>query len=275
MKRSGFTLIELLVTMVVMAIVGTILARMLISDSRFVSRVEAEMAARQTARAAMHSLVTELRMISAGGLTLALDSAVGGRIPYAWGLACGRNGSNVVATIIPVDSMRYSVAAPAGFAWQDSTGAYNFHTGTVIPSTTPRAECTADSIRTLAGGFTVELEPAPALAPAEMPSGSIFYLYELLRFDFAPSVVMPGRRALWRTNEVSLVSEELLAPFDSTAAFRFVTDPNGPILTVPPGNLNSITGLDLLLVSESEVIPNGATRPETFELRTRVSFLNR
>src|SRR5579872_5541358 len=50
----GFTLVELMLAMVVMALLGIGLTRILINDSRVVSRQDAMMSARQGARAAMN-----------------------------------------------------------------------------------------------------------------------------------------------------------------------------------------------------------------------------
>ncbi len=50
--RKGFSLIELLIATVVVAVLGSALTQMLIRNSRYVSRLEAMMSARQAARAA-------------------------------------------------------------------------------------------------------------------------------------------------------------------------------------------------------------------------------
>ncbi|MCH7715793.1 MAG: type II secretion system protein, partial [Gemmatimonadetes bacterium] len=56
MKRNskGFTLIELLIAATVTGIMGVALTQMLIHNSRFVAQTEANMNARQVARAAMN-----------------------------------------------------------------------------------------------------------------------------------------------------------------------------------------------------------------------------
>lgn len=274
-RRGGFTLIELLITAVVMAILGTILARMLVQDSRFVGRVEAMMSARQVARAAMNVMSTELRMVSGEGLTQATPTSLAFYSPVAWGMACQRNGSNIIASLIPTDSLTFANAAPVGVAWQDSTGAWDHHFGTTAVVGGPRSECTADSIRAIPGGQFIEFFPQSGLGANELPSGSIMYIYEFLKFEFKASTSMPGRMALWRLNEGASVDEELLAPFDTSSHFRFITQPNGTPQTAVPSPLSQILGVEIIIRGESEVTPRGAPDPEMFELRTRVTFLNR
>ncbi|MFQ6047330.1 MAG: PilW family protein, partial [Gemmatimonadales bacterium] len=63
MQERGFTLIEVMIGMVVLAILGTALTQMLLSDSRFVNRQEAMLDARQAARAAMNIMTVELRLV--------------------------------------------------------------------------------------------------------------------------------------------------------------------------------------------------------------------
>jgi prepilin-type N-terminal cleavage/methylation domain-containing protein len=88
LNRRGFTLVELLVGTIVMAVLGVALVRMLMSDSRFVSRQDAMMSARQVARGATNLVAPELRMISDGGLAAVSNTAVTARIPYAFGITC-------------------------------------------------------------------------------------------------------------------------------------------------------------------------------------------
>ena len=71
MSRRGFTLAELLVAMVVMSVLGLALVQVLIGNAHFVSRQDAMMDARLTARAAMYSMIGELQDVTDGGLAAA------------------------------------------------------------------------------------------------------------------------------------------------------------------------------------------------------------
>ncbi|NIR40676.1 MAG: hypothetical protein GWN73_05730, partial [Actinobacteria bacterium] len=72
--------------------------------------------------------------------------------------------------------------------------------------------------------------------------------------------------------------EELVAPFDTSAGLACLVGPN---LTVedcpppPPEGLDAIRGVELRLVGASEYPPQGSDEPQTFELVTRVAFLNK
>ena len=118
MTRRGMTLTELLVGMVVMAIIGTAIVRMVVNDARFVSSIDAMMNARQTARAAMNTMVAEMRMASSDGLMAAARDSVTVRVPYAFGMACNATTigwtSNRIVAVLPMDSVLYaSATAPS------------------------------------------------------------------------------------------------------------------------------------------------------------------
>ncbi|GBD31590.1 hypothetical protein HRbin33_00549 [bacterium HR33] len=273
MNRRGFTLVELLMAMLVMAILGTALARLIISNSRFVSQQDALLEAREAARAAMHSMSSELRMVGDGGLLAASAESVTVRVPIAFGMTCRTSGGAVVASMLPVDSATYAAAAPAGLAWRDAGGSYTVITRsiTVSPSTNTAA-CSADSIRVVPGGWLVEISGIPG--GQRPPSGSIFYLFEIVTYSFRPSAELPGRIGLWRKTG-STPYEELVAPFDSSARFAFLLGANlNPTETVPP-DLDSVRGLELRLVGASDYPPQGSSTPSRFDLRTRVAFMNK
>jgi len=265
MRRHGVTLVELLITMVVFGILGTALARLMISNSRFVSQQETLLEARQTARAAMNVVVPELRMVSDGGLVAAAPDSVRVRVPYAFGVFC----HNEYAVLAPPDSAVYATAQPAGIAYQLANGLYQFDPSvTVVGTTTNTADCDADSIRAIPGGQRILLS-----TPGVAPSGRLFYLYQMITYRFANSAALPGRRALWRQAS-GAAAEELLSPFDTAARFVFLVGSRlTPQLTVP-GSLSSIRGLELRLVGASVGPAQGGSEPTVFALHPRVRFGN-
>lgn len=272
MNRRGFTLVELLVAATVFAILGVGLARMLVSDSRFVSEQEAMMLARQTARAARNAMAVELRMVGDSGLLAAVPESVTVRIPYAFGLTCQANMSGTVASLVPPDSLMYTDAVPAGMAWRDLTGAYTRVAGIGVASSTAQSQCDADSIRVVPGGMLINLTGIPvALQP---PSGRIFHLYQDVTYRFGASTELPGRRALWRRRGTD-PAEELVAPFDTSARFAFLVNANSTMVEAPPADLTTVRGLELRLIGESVATPQGREDVERFRLVTRVPFANR
>jgi len=278
MTRRGFTLTELIIGMLVMGIVGVGLTRILISNSRVVSRQDAMMEARGTSRAAVQSMVAELHMVSDSGLRAASRDSVTVRVPYAFGTACRTSGSTTVVSMMPADSLMYAGAVVEGMAWRDAlTGTYGlFITGITVATSSNTAACTADSIRVIPGGRLMQLSGIPG--PSVPPSGSLFYLYQTVTYKFATSVDVPGRRGLWRKAGAGAY-EELAAPFDSSARFAFLL---GPFMSLDSrasigtqAARDSVRGLLLRLTGQSINPPQGDARPYTFDLRTSVAFMNK
>jgi len=274
LKRAGFTLVELLIATIVAAILGTALARLLVNDSRFVARQEAMLSARRTARTAMNWMAVELRMVSDGGLLGAASDSVAVRVPYAMGIVCDRVGSNMLMSLMPADSLNYALATPSGVAWRLSTGTYAFIPGVGVTASTDSTTCAADSIHVAPGARIVGVSGTPGGGPNQPVIGSIAYLSESVSCKFAASTELPGRIGLWR-KAGSAAAEELVAPFDTAAGFGFLVGSSLTALTSPPGDLSTVTGLELRLIGASEFVPRGAPRAQTFELVTQVRFANR
>jgi prepilin-type N-terminal cleavage/methylation domain-containing protein len=268
----GFTLTELLVTVVVMAMLGTALARIIIGNTRFVSQQDAMLEAREAARAAMNTMSTEFRMVSDAGLLMARPDSVRARVPYAFGMSCGTSGGTTVVSLMPTDSAGYAAAVVGGLAWRNAAGVYAFVNNVTVAPSTNTAECTPDSIRVVPGGRLVGVrnfggQPRP-------PAGNLAYLYQTVTYHYRASVDLPGRIGLWR-RVGSAANEELVAPFDTSAGFGFLLGPNLVPSDTPPGNLNNVRGLELRMVGASEFVPQGKSVPAIFDLHTRIAFLNK
>ena len=257
MTTRGFTLIELLIAMMLTAIVATALTRILLSDSRFVSQQESMMAARNTARAAQNVTAVELRMVSDGGLIAAAPESVIVRVPYAFGIACGMVAGDRIAALMPSDSLMYATAVPDGLMRRAPGGSYSRGNVNSVSPSTDLEECTDEDIRVV-----------------PVSEGQIFYLYQTISFRFSASSDLPGRIGLWRRVNAGAY-EELVAPFDSTARFRFLIGADPQPTDVVPADLTSVAGLELKLVTQSYVMPQGKSTYETFDLPIQIVFLNR
>lgn len=272
-RRAGFSLAEMMVALVIAGIIGTALSRLVINQSRFVSLQDGLMKARSGARSALLVLTSELRAISDGGLVQASGDSITIRVPYAFGVACQQiSGGKTVVSLLPTDSSIYGASRASGYAWRDSTGNYSF----VEPATVSAATCTAPSpsITTLsATGWPAR---AVAVAPnvVATPAGAIVYLYQLIRYAFATSVEVPGRRALWRTVLSTGTRDELVVPFDSSAKFQFLVGNAYALQSAPPAVLDSVRGVRVKLVGASETAPQGRTVPVKFDLTTDLLFRN-
>ena len=273
MRRDtrGFTLAELLISTVLMGILGVAMTRILINDSRFVSKVEAIMNARQAARAAMNTMAVELQMISRGGLTLAERTDIQALAPYAFGVLCDRQGVNRYAALVPTDSLMYSNSVADGMAWRNETADYTtMVVGTPVEAKlSALARCTDWGIEVPAGGRFIEMQ----VTDDSLNVGDIFYLYQIVRYRFSTSVDVPGRIALWRRRGDG-AWDELIAPFDEASEFRFFVEAADTAVIAPPADLSQVTGLELRLVGASELTPRGSPRPPSFEITTRLNFFN-
>jgi prepilin-type N-terminal cleavage/methylation domain-containing protein len=270
MNRHGFTLVELLVASIVMGILGLALISMLRGDSRFAAQQDAKVSARRTARGALNVMMPELRLVSGGGLVAASDDSVRVQVPYAFGMVCASNSSNgrTHISLLPADSVAYAAAQPSGLAWLSATGTYTFVSGISVGNPS-NPLCAQDSIRVVTGGQLIYVLPTLAA-----PVGSIAYLYQTVTYRFAPSTMLPGRRALWRQAGTA-AAQEMVSPFDSTAGFRCLIGDDLVAVDCPPvGGLSTVRGIEVHLVGASEYPPEGRSAPETFDLTTDISFVN-
>lgn len=269
---KGFTLVELMIAATVTGIMGVALTQMLVHNSRFVAQTEAMMNARQVARAAMNVMGAELTMVSKGGLTAASATSITLRVPYAFGIICGQT-SQRIASLVPTDSIMYASALAEGLAWRsNASSTYTFMT---VSSVQPaqdgleRAKCTNGGIAILTDSEAIKM----TITSDTLSLGDIFYLYQTIRYQFAASADLTGRLGLWRKRG-SDADEEILAPFDSASSFAFFVGTANSALASPPADLTTVVGLELNLLGSSEVTPLNSSEPPSFEISTRVNFLN-
>jgi prepilin-type N-terminal cleavage/methylation domain-containing protein len=284
-SRRGFTLAEIIIALIIVAILGAALTRLVIAQSRFFTREYDARNARSVARASMNLLLSELRMVQDSG---GVDSvSTDGRtvrliVPYAYGLACGTTGSATIVSLLPTDSSVLAVAEYDGYAWRNSAGRY------VIVN--PPAPQGADAIEpygspdictdsgpgeagiatlTINGrsGQIVQVTPAAAGIAVRTP----VFLWQKITYSFASSATYPGLYGLYRT-AAGGPREEILAPFDSSARFKFyVPNQDTSQTAVPP--LSSIRGLDILLYGVSPQLQSNEQRSMT-KMTTAVFFRN-
>jgi prepilin-type N-terminal cleavage/methylation domain-containing protein len=281
--RRGFTLVELLISLIVTAIIGGALIRMVLSQARFMDQQEAWRSARSVSRGGINRLLSDLRAVEAtGGLQAA---AAGGQdftvnVPYAFGIMCSNTAGNTsIVSLLPVDATMFAAPGFSGFAYRNAAGVYTYQATAVSLTTgTPAAACTAAGITTLPSingspaGQRVTLVGTVAPVP---PVGSIFFLFRRVRYEFKASTAIPGRTGLWRTMVTGGATEELAAPFDASARVNFYVLNNATAQSAVPVPLSNTRGLELLLHGASEQTPGGSAGPKVANLTTSVFFENR
>jgi hypothetical protein len=194
------------------------------------------------------------------------------RVPYALGVICHATGGQTVVSLLPPDSLLYANAGFSGYAWRSTLGNYSYQEGGTTLGTSTASACVPDSVSTLSGGKVITLTPG---APFGTPAGTPVFLFQRIRYRFTASSAMPGRIGLWRTVVATSTSEELAAPFDSTAAFRFFRLDSDTSQSAAPSPLSTTRGIELRLAGASRGTPYGAAGPKVVSLTTAVFFQNR
>jgi prepilin-type N-terminal cleavage/methylation domain-containing protein len=290
--RRGMTLAEVMIALVLIGIVGAMFTKMLVAQGRFFNSQYGLRSARSVSRAPMNFLMSELRMVQdLGGVAAA--QADGKRvllkIPYRFGVLCGTAGGATVASMLPVDS---AVSATyAGWAWRAVDGSY-----TELVAVDPlgadslrdvtglagEATCTAARIHkpivNTAGGGTktgrvLELRPPSAAAPTISP----VYLWQYVAYEFKASTAYPGRIGLYRIQADGTPAAqqlELVAPFDTSARFKFFVPNRDTSQVAVPATLATIRGLDLVLNGAAGAIASSGSTPAVNRVTTAVFFKN-
>jgi hypothetical protein len=159
----------------------------------------------------------------------------------------------------------------SGYAWRGLLGQYNYVEGGAALGVAVPGTCVAAGITPLPGSIRVSVAP---LLPIGVPVGTVVLLTRRLTYSFANSAAIPGRRALWRRVDATGEREELAAPFDAAARFRFYRlSDNTAQDAVPP--LAEIRGFELVLDGASEASPRTTGAPQRAPLTTSVFFRNR
>lgn len=284
--RRGFTLAELLVAMTIFAVLGALFTRALLTQGRIADQQNAARSARMVARQGLNILESELRTVQdSGGIDSASTNGKTIRVivPYRFGLNCGVSGTYSVVSLLPVDSLSLSQARYAGFAWRSQMGRYT----TVYPAAplganapsaaADAAKCTGSAvgqaqIRTLSmngrSGQVLGLTPAQASAPV----GQAVFLFQRITYTFGTSTLFPGRYGLFRTVQGG-ATEEIMAPFDSLARFKYWTQNASASVAAPPA-LALIRGIDVVFSATSSYTPMGRTSPAKTTAVASIFFRN-
>ena len=286
-RRRGFTLAEIIVCVVLLGVLGTALTRLMLAQSRLYALQRAKRDARAVGRASMNLLFSDLRMVhdgadAPGGVSLASPNSLSVKVPYAVGLVCGNVNPNTVVSMFPVDSAARAMAKYAGYAWRNRlTKQYTYvpvvdtvGNAPVTPSSSPStctstAKIKADTVNGRSWG-PADVKPQSVTAGTQ-PGAPVFFFQNILYF-FGNSTSFPGKVALFRRIE-GRNPEELVAPFDAGARFKFFVRNVDTSTVTPPAVLDSLVGVSLVLTGSSSATMAGRAA-EKSRMETAVLFRN-
>jgi prepilin-type N-terminal cleavage/methylation domain-containing protein len=285
-RRRGFSLVELLISMVLIGLLGVAITRLLMTESRLFDIQRARREARAVGRSSMNILFSDLRMVNdgasaPGSVLLASPETLKVRVPYAFGVACGVGASTVTVSLLPADSSVRYMASYAGYAWRSRlTNTYTYvplgvSTNMPVISTAPTTCTTTANIKvdTTNGRSWPIIDLKPASVAAQ--PGTPVFIYQEVMYWFAQSTAYPqaGQMGLYR-QATGRAAEELVAPFDASARFKFyVRNADTPTLT-PPATLDSLVGVAIVLNGSSPT-KTVTQSPVKTKMETSVFFRNR
>ena len=285
--RRGFTLTEVIVCVVLLGVLGTALTRLMLAQSRLYALQRAKRDARAIGRTSMNLLFSDLRMVhdgadAPGGVMLASPNSLSVKVPYAVGLVCGGVTPSTIVSMFPVDSAAKAMSKYAGYAWRNRlTRQYTYvpvvdtvGNAPVTPSTSPStctstAKIKSDTVSGRAWGPT-DVKPQSVTATTQ-PGAPVFFFENVLYF-FGNSTSFPGKVALFRRIE-GRAAEELAAPFDAGARFKFFIRNIDTSTVTPPAVLDSLVGVSLVLTGSSSATMAGRAA-ENSKMETAVLFRN-
>ena len=273
--RKGLSLAELLIGMVILAIVGMALTGTLRSQARYFDHQKTSNLARAVARGPINRVVSDLRMVeSRGGMISASATQIEVRVPYAMGVVCGNNSNATHISLLPVDSAMYSAPGYSGYAWRGGDGVYRYKEDNQTKEVGTESVCTNAQILSLTstGGKIIRIMPT---LPDTASYGTPVFLYRKIRYSFGASAMVPGTTALFRTRMENGQSEELSAPYDASAKFRFFVGASTVAQDTPPSDLSQIRGIELNMTGLSERAPSGDVAKQKAPFITAVFFKNR
>ncbi|MBA3405621.1 MAG: hypothetical protein H0U13_13235 [Gemmatimonadaceae bacterium] len=276
--RRGLSVMELIVGMVILGIIGMAITRVLVSQARYFDHQKTANLARSVSRGPLNRVVSDLRMVEAqGGIVAASNNSILARVPFAIGVVCAMapDSSGTHVSLLPVDSAMYATAGFSGYAWRDGQGIYAYvESGPPSITAGNPSICTGANVQTLTASNAKVIKISPRL-DTRASVGTAVLLFQRLQYQFKTSTSVPGSLGLFRTVVATGLEEELSAPFNNDAKFRFFIKNDKNSQGSAPASLGTLRGILLELNGQSEYAPSGASAKKQANFRTAVFFKNR
>mgnify|MGYP003411262106 CR=1 FL=1 len=157
----------------------------------------------------------------------------------------------------------YYAMGYTGFAVRNALdGQYNYYMNNTAPVDGTASLCTSApaNVTLMSGARLLRVQGSITTVPAV---ASPITLVRYIEYAFEASTAVPGRRGLWRKlldqsgNPVTDQVEELVAPFDSTARFRFFIQNNRVPSDTVPTALGDLRGAWREVPEASSVMVHG------------------
>ncbi len=291
--RRGFSVLEIITALVIVAILGVSMTKLILGQARSFQLDNGGRRARAAARSAMNILITDLRMTQDYGGVEALyasNQRIDVRVPLVFGVVCEVNATNAVLALIPVDSFQMAAAKYNGYAVRSSaTGIYSY--------SSPTSGDTIQDVNVSRchGGPNIWGDTITASGragrvvsvsrPGSTSDGSDAWavMWQTVTYEFKNSTIYPGALGLYRVirgrANTDTLSEELIAPFASTARFAYYTNPaqvrDTALKTAPAAaSYNTVRGFQIYLPAISSDTVPGRTTPQQATATTAVFFKN-
>jgi hypothetical protein len=164
----------------------------------------------------------------------------------------------------------YAMASFAGYAIKDTTanGVYAYTASGTTPAAGTASNCTGTpEITAPPNGAYLSVSGSAGTAGAPM------FLYQIITYKFAASTLFSGKRGLYRRVGTG-TAEEILAPFDTTAKFRYY-NLNADVAQTAVPALANIRGVEVMLDAQSVTRASSRSTPESASIKTAIFFRNR
>ena len=264
------------------------------AQNRSAGNNEAWRVARSVSRGSLNRLLADLEVINADSAMEAgaMAQSITFRVPYAFGVACTTS-IPLVASVLPVDNSIWAAArfrrmGVARRGQREIPLSHDHHRperrhsrclqsggvhSDVDRGRRGRHRGAGRPVRV--AGLHGNVRRHSGMTPTV---GMPVILLQRVRYRFAPSVALavslPGSIALWR-DVIGGSSEELAAPFDTTARFRFYVTGSDIPQDAVPSPITMTRGIELHLDGMSETVPQGSTTNKRMHLTTSIFFKNR